>query len=166
MRNTLKIFCALVAISFLFLGCSPEKKEEAPVRRDPAPDFRLQDLSQNSVALSSYQGRHPVLLLFWATWCPYCRQELARMNQKYRELAKDGLVFLAVDVREAAEKVNIFMQSHNLTFRVLLDTDTRVAEAYGLVGIPTYVLIGKKGSVLFKDNAFPQQYQELISRER
>lgn len=125
-------------------------------------DFTLKDLNNNEISLSNYRDKQPVLLFFWATWCPYCRRELKVLNSRYALLTKEGWVVLAIDVGEPAYRVNNFIKNYALTFPVLLDKDTAIAELYDILGIPTYVVIDKEGDIVFKDNYFPQKYNELI----
>lgn len=129
-----------------------------------APDFKLQDLNNNLVTLSSYRDKQPVLLFFWTTWCPFCRKELKALNDMYAQLLKDGIGVLSINIGESSEKVNNFLKKYSLTFKVLLDQDNEVAYSFGLLGVPTYFLINKKGYIVFKDYYFPQgEYKDLIS---
>ncbi len=128
-----------------------------------APDFTLQDLSQNTLTLSSYRDKQPVMLLFWTTWCPYCRSELKTLKDNYETLKKDGVGLLAIDSAELPAKVGNFIKNYNLPFRVFLDQDGRVAGSYGILGVPTYIYIDKKGHVVSKGHYFSEEmYKELI----
>lgn len=132
-----------------------------------APDFKLRDIYQNTYILSSYRDKQPVLLFFWATWCPFCQKELRALNQSYAELAEDGLEVLAINVGELPDTVSSFVASYYLAYRVLLDIDESVASFYGIVGLPTYVLIDQKGYVTFQDNYLPyREYKDLISKTK
>jgi len=131
-----------------------------------APEFKLKDIYGNTVSLNNYKDKQAVLLLFWTSWCPYCRKELKLVNEKYTELVADGTEVLAINIGEPVDKVTNFVKSYNLTFRVLLDEDTNVAEAYELLGIPTYIIIDKKGYIRYKDYTFPaEKYKELILKK-
>ncbi|MCX5703901.1 MAG: TlpA disulfide reductase family protein [Candidatus Omnitrophica bacterium] len=171
---------SLLAI-FIFLSLSCAKKttveEQPPIQmQEPAAvvetkakrfglaqDFILKDLNQNTVILSSYKNKQPVLLFFWTTWCPYCRGELKVLNGIYPELTKEGWEVFAIDVDEPAYRVESFLESYGLIFKVLLDKDAAVMESYGLFGVPTYVLVDKEGYIVFKDHYFPKgEYKKLI----
>jgi peroxiredoxin len=129
-----------------------------------APDFKLQDIKGNSVSLSSYLGKEAVILLFWTTWCPYCRKELKNLNGIYQELKKEGFEVLAVNVGEALYKVDNFTRDYQLNYKVLLDKDISVAYSYGLVGVPFYLIIDKQGKVRFADSYFPHnEYKKLAA---
>jgi len=130
-----------------------------------APDFKLKDLSNNEVALSGFRGTKPVLLLFWTTWCPYCRDQLKEISDRYQQLTGEGLQVLAVNVGETESHVKSFARSRNLSYSVLLDRSSDTARSYGILGIPTYILIDKKGEIVSRSNGFPEgQYKDLIKK--
>lgn len=130
-----------------------------------APDFTLYDIYQDAYTLSGYRDKQPVLLLFWTTWCPFCRKELTVLNGMYSSLAADGIEVLSVNIGELPNTVENFVQNYSLAYRILLDRDSRVATLYGLIGVPSYVLINKKGEVVFKDNYFPAiEYKDFLDR--
>jgi peroxiredoxin len=138
------LLLAVVAAS----GCT---KHEAPVAEGSvAPDFTLQDLSGKPVQLASLRGK-VVLLNFWATWCPPCREEvpsLVRLNQ-----AMQGKPFqmLAVSVDEGGKNaVETFFKKGGATLPALLDTDAKVARLYGTTGVPETFVIDPKGVILKK----------------
>jgi peroxiredoxin len=128
-----------------------------------APDFSLQDLNKNTYTLSSYRSKQPVILFFWTTWCHFCRRELKMLKDIYPQLQKDGAELLAISVKEPAYKVDNFLKGYVLNFKVLLDRYATVAAAYDILGVPTFVLIDKKGRIVFRTNYFPKEkYKELI----
>jgi peroxiredoxin len=130
-----------------------------------APNFKLRDLYKFEYTLSDYRDKQPVVLFFWTTWCPFCRKELTTLNNRYLELVRSGIELFAIDVGESAEKVDRTAKSYSLAFKVLLDQATLVAQAYNILGVPTYVLIDKKGRIVFTGNNFPEaKYKESISK--
>jgi len=153
-----------VAVSILMLTVFLSVEFAIASEWEMAPDFSLPDINNNIVTLSSYKDKKPVLLFFWTTWCPYCRRELRALNYRSPELIKDGLEILSINVGESPNKVKSFIKSYYLAYRVILDEDTNVAYSYRLIGVPTYVLIDKRGHVVFKGNSFPEEtYKDLVS---
>ncbi len=146
---------------FLILAQAVSAAEELRL----APDFKLADAYNKEYSLSSYKEKQPVILLFWATWCPFCRKELSGLKDRYPQLVKQGFELFAVDVGESESKVDKFAKANSLNFKILLDKDTRVAESYDVLGIPTYILIDKAGHIISVDHSFPEeQYKELIKK--
>ncbi len=130
------VLCMVGAIARLDEGLKPG---------EPAPNFTLESLDGKSIKLSELKGK-PVFLDFWATWCGPCRRALPH-TQAFSEKYKDKAHIFAVNVREQKETVQAFMERNKYTFPVLMDTDGAVASAYGVRGIPHFVLIDAKGNV-------------------
>lgn len=127
-----------------------------------APAFELEDIQKNRISLTDYKDKQPVLLFFWTTWCPFCRKELLALNEGYSQLRKDGVAVVAINVGESAQKVSSYIKKNPLMFGIFLDKDTETANSYGIFGVPTYILIDKKGQIVFKGNSFPSDYKGLV----
>lgn len=156
MRNIKSYFFGLILCASFAMPLEAKELSQAP-------DFTLNDTRQESVTLSSYKGKSAVLLFFWATWCPFCREELKTLNSRYADLVKDNVEVLAIDIGESQYRVEKFIRSYALLFRMLLDKDSSVAYSYDIVGVPTLVLIDKKGKVVFQGHTFPKEYKKLLA---
>ena len=153
----------LVVLSLMlvqnFLFAAQPIRTETP---ELATNFTLLDLENKKFSLSDFKGK-PLILFFWTTWCPYCRKGLKLLNTLHAQFLQNGVELVAINVEEPADKVQRFIGSYPLSYRVLLDTDTKVAQAFGILGVPTYILINKEGRIVFNNNYFPQEeYQDLI----
>jgi len=113
----------------------------------PAPEFSLKDLSDQPVALSSFRDRKVVVLDFWATWCGPCRMAMPDLQELHDKFKDDGLEILSVNQGESAEQVRHFIEHKKYSFHVVLDPDTAVGDQYGVRGIPTLVVMNKRGVV-------------------
>ena len=164
MRKYFKLLFIFVVIS-VFSVSYMQAKEPGVEGKNIAMDFKLQDLNQNTFTLSSYKDKQAVILFFWTTWCPLCRNELRLLKGIYPELKKENLQLLAIDVGEPAYIVDKAVKDNALNFTVLLDRDTTLAWSYGIFGVPTYFIVDKGGFIVFKDHYFPKEkYKELISK--
>jgi cytochrome c-type biogenesis protein len=119
--------------------------------RPTAPEIILKDLNGKTVKLSDYRGK-VVILNFWASWCPPCREEMPELDQANKEFEKSNdAVLLSVDltdgVRETVEKANKFISDNKYSMRVLLDTEGLAADEYEITNIPTTYIIDKQGKV-------------------
>ena len=121
--------------------------ETHPMVGKAAPEFQLSSLDGKPVKLSDYLGTNVVVLDFWATWCAPCRRGLPMESRIAAEKASSGVVFFAVNQGEDAERVRRFMEKNRLQFTVLMDRDQKVAEEYGVKGIPQTVIIGRDGKI-------------------
>lgn len=109
-----------------------------------APDFELPDESGKLYRLSDYRGRL-VVLNFWATWCPPCREEMPSMERARRAVASDGIVLLAVNVGEDADTIFSFTASYPVQFPLLMDRHEKVIKQYPVIGLPTTFVIDPDG---------------------
>jgi peroxiredoxin len=109
-----------------------------------APDFELKTLTGDSVKLSDLKGKK-VMLNFWATWCPPCKEEMPAMEKLHKEAGED-LLILAVNIDPHLD-VQGFVNENKLTFQILLDTDDTVNEKYQILSIPTTYFIDSKGII-------------------
>jgi peroxiredoxin len=122
-------------------------KQTGPITGLFAPDFLLNDvISGNQVRLSNYNGQ-PVLLFFWATWCPHCANEVSSVQSVYGEYKGKGLVILAVDVGESAAKARSYRSARSLTFTMLNDSSQTVATGYRVTGFPTHFFVASNGQI-------------------
>ncbi len=112
-----------------------------------APDFELPNSDGQPVRLTSLRGK-PVLLNFWAQWCPPCRTEMPDLDALYQDSQDRGLVVLSINTddpdRTAAET---FVQDEGLTFPILWDHDKQVYDQYNLKGLPTSYFIDRRGII-------------------
>jgi peroxiredoxin len=146
MRKRVVALCVLlVAFSF---GCSPEKESGAEVG-DVAPGFVLKDVDNREVRLADYKNKEAVHLVFWATWCPYCPDDMENLRDAYKRLQKKGVAVLAINVglNDSVEKARRFREKHKLPYPVLFDQQGIVSGSYGVLGVPTNITVDKEGIV-------------------
>ena len=140
--------------------------EVAPVQVGAtAPEFRVVDLaSGDSVSLRErYRGK-VTLVNIWATWCVPCRTEMPAMEQLYTALAPRGFAIAAVSIDEGPpEDVRKFGQELNLSFDLLQDRSTRVAQLYQTTGVPENFLLDRRG-VIVKRVIGPQDWSSPANR--
>lgn len=110
------------------------------------PDFKLSTLDGRTVSLRDFRGS-PVMLNFWASWCPPCRYEMPFFQQIWEEWHGKGLVILAVNIGESAVTAKQFVDDSGFTFPVLLDTSQDVALNYNIRSIPTTFFLDEAGVI-------------------
>jgi peroxiredoxin len=141
--------CALVLLALCVApGCT---KQEAPaIEGKLAPDFTLKDLSGRPVQLSTLKGK-VVLVNFWATWCPPCREEVPSMLKMNQAMQGKPFQWLAVSIDEGGKgAVTDFMKKAGADMPALLDTDGAVSRRYGTTGVPETFVIDTKGVIMKK----------------
>ena len=144
--------CVCSMIAFIVLASSPGQNpawsmgERPPAVGPTATDFGLPDLDGRQIRLSDYRGKM-VLLNFWATWCKPCTTEMPAMQAAYDKLRDHGLVVLAVNELEDTAKVRQHIETYGHTFPVLMDRSNKVANMFGVFGLPVTVFIDQNGVV-------------------
>lgn len=157
---------AIAALLFLLCGASlagPDRLisgggEAAATQgagSDRPADFTLPDLDGRPVTLRRFLGEKLVLLVFWATWCPECKAAIPEINALTTGPLAEKLQIFGLDYRESREKVARAVTSRGIRYPVLLDERGQAAKAYGVVGIPTYVLIDRRGNVVYREHVLP-----------
>ena len=137
-----------------------------PVVGTPAEDFQLVDLTGKTQSLNNYRGK-VVLLNFWATWCKPCTKEMPAMQVTYDKLADKGFVVLAINELEDEAKVREHITQYGHTFPVLMDRDNKVANQFGVYGLPVSFFIDEGGVVreYIKGGLLTEQkISEVVSR--
>lgn len=127
----------------------PQEGTEEPTKV-AAIDFTMLDTEGNSVNLSDYYGK-PIVLNFWASWCPPCKSEFPHFEKAYSEIG-DDVTFIMISLidgqRETQEKANSFISDNGYTLPVYFDVDQEAAYIYQISSIPTSLFIDKEGYVV------------------
>ena len=166
------ILAIVLCVALLFGGSLTAKAqnnrptpEQATIVKDgqKAPDFEVQMFDGSTIKLSDLKGK-VVLLNFWATWCPPCRAELARVEKDIIEKFKgEPFVFVPVSRGEKKETVAAFREKMGYTFPMGLDTDSSVYKLYAETCIPRNFLIDKNGVVVKASVGYDEaEFAELI----
>ena len=148
------IFIFAFALAALNLNCT----QATSLDQGTAPDFSLLSLENEEVTLSQFRGKEAVMLVFGATWCPYCVEEIPELKEIYNNYKDKGLRILYIDIQESREKVESFAKSRSIPYTVLLDASGEVANAYGVRGIPHQAVINKDGTIYYQG---PRPYEGL-----
>ena len=162
----------IAALILLLPGCGNRTKKNADQEieattlvkaGDTAPDFTAEMLDGEKITLSPLRGK-VVLLNFWATWCPPCREELTRVQRDIVDrFAGRDFVFLPVSRGETRSEVEEFRRRTGYGFAMGLDPEQRIYDRYATNYIPRNFLIGKDGKVVEATIGYePEEFDALI----
>jgi thiol-disulfide isomerase/thioredoxin len=148
----MKRLVLLLLIALVVAGCTKEKKESgsAPaVTGNPALDFSLSGPAGDT-RLSALKG-NLLLVHFWATWCPPCREELPSLAKLNSQMAGKPFRLLAISIdKDGNPAVQKLFGQLGITLPVLLDPSSEVAKQYGITGVPETFIISPAGEILKK----------------
>ncbi len=155
--RALALILCLLPVAALAAGPALTRGLTPVEPRVPAPDFQLADLDGKRLRLSELRGK-AVILNFWATWCPPCRKEMPSMERAWRGIRERGepIVLIAVNVGEDADTVFGFTARMDLSFPILLDERSEVADRYrrltgiGTMALPTTFVIDPQRRVAYR----------------
>ena len=143
-----------------------------PTRRNPAlanllkvgseaPDWTLKTPSGRAVTLSKLRGKI-VLIDFWATWCGPCKAAMPTLQELHEKYKGKPVVVVGINTWERADPA-AFMKKNKLSYGLLLKGDA-VARAYGVLGIPTFYLIGPDGKILYASSGFDPTSETAVAK--
>lgn len=138
---------AVVVVGVYFRGGGDRPGGPAGLVGQQAPSFAVPKLGGGEAGLADYRGRIVVMNL-WASWCPPCRAEMPDLERLYLAYRSRGVVVLGVDQGESAERTQRFAQSLGITYPILLDQDQRYGRVYAALGLPTTLIVDRRGVVV------------------
>lgn len=152
MRNSIhKILVALLMLVFLPSAVLAVQQGQMLV------PFKGSDLDGKPIDLAQIIGSKPVMLVFWASWCPSCKTEVPKINQLADKFRARGMEFVAVNVgyNDSVERAQAFARKTGMTYPAIFDGSGKITEKYQLQGVPTIIIADKKGKILFRNFATP-----------
>jgi len=155
---------SIVALGAFWAACSSgsgQRKVQAGV----AADFRLNDIAGKAVSLAEFKGKRPVLVHFGATWCPFCHAQVPPLGKLREKYTAEELAILSVDPNEAADVVRKYVSDNSIKYTMLVDGDGKVADLYGVTGVPQNFLVDRDGNIVARGVPLPESdIAKLVGR--
>lgn len=129
----------------------------------PALDVTLPRSDGTSASLMSARQGGKAILIFWATWCPHCREELERINQLLPQMEEKGIKIILVNVGESREEINAYFERRQINLISFMDEENVLQEPYDLVGIPTVVFVSAEGNILSSSHEIPSDFDAIFT---
>ncbi len=159
-------FVLILNVAFSLLSCSKSEHGAVSGTSAAAPSFTLSDLQKHTVSLEDYKNR-VVMLEFFASWCPPCRMSAPEIKSVYEKYKDKGLVVLAISIDkgpDAEDAVRSFVKEFDLPYPALMD-DGKASSRYGVVSIPTSVVIDKQGNIRNRHIGLSPDFSTTLSKE-
>jgi thiol-disulfide isomerase/thioredoxin len=129
------------------------------------PAAAVQTLDGKTIDLSSYVGKGPVLIEFWATWCPNCKElEPALLATQKKYASRVRFVGVAVSVNQSPAKVKAYVAKHGIRHDILFDANGKAAEAYDVPATSYVVVLDGKGKVVYTGLGGKQDLEAAVKK--
>jgi cytochrome c biogenesis protein CcmG/thiol:disulfide interchange protein DsbE len=145
-RTGLIIAFAVILALLALLGWGLKKVQAGPVDRGIAPEISLTSFNGQKFTLSEHRG-HVVIVNFWASWCPPCREEAAYLEQTWRKYEDQDVIFMGVDWVDTEKEALAYIREFDITYINGPDVATRAAQAYNIQGVPETFFVAKNGEL-------------------
>lgn len=157
-----KRFAPFFLLFFFFLPLTVHAIEVG----DIIPSFAGTGMDGKRVDLSTVIGKQPIMLVFWASWCPNCKQEVPKINALYKKYSTRNMTFIGVNVgfNDSVDRARAFMEKTKMSYPVLFDKKGNVAKQYKVQGVPTVIVADTKGRVVFKSYGVPEITDETFKQ--
>ena len=159
MRFSIKFLLVLLFISFTGLGLCQEKNS-------PAPDFTGKTSNGKQIKLSDYHGK-VVLIDFWASWCPPCREEMPELVKFYKEHRDSDFTLIAVNIDDKSSNMENFLDKlfPEPEFPIIVDNHQQIPPLFNIEAMPTTIFIDKKGEIRYRHDGFKKDYVSDFNKE-
>lgn len=124
-------------------------------------DLDLRSPNGERISLIPYIGRKTVVVVFWATWCPICKEEVPHL-QKLN--SNPNLKVIAVNEGESIRKVSGFITENNIGYQVVMDPKASLAKAFGVPGMPYCVIVDKSGVITYRNSGLPANLDTYLQQ--
>lgn len=130
----------------LLLGWGLRLRASGPVESGVAPDFSLTTFDGETITLSKLRGQ-VVIINFWASWCPPCRDEAAYLEATWRKYRDRGVILIGVDYVDTESNARAYLEEFDITYPNGPDVGQEIALAYRIKGVPETFYVDKEGQL-------------------
>ena len=161
--KTIKLMLALLVLGIITVtlatGCSyiqnirslysGQPDEEVVITGEYENNFTLEDIEGDEVSLSDFSA-DVIVLNFWATWCPPCKQEIPDFIAAYNKYKDEGVRFIGVSNEDAAT-IKSFAGEYGINYILLVDRNSVIMNDWGIRAIPTTFILDGNGQIIYKN---------------
>lgn len=144
---TILIYAVVFGL-LLIVGSRLIKVQAGQLKSGKAPDFSITSFSGETITLGEQQGKI-VVINFWASWCPPCREEAAYLEATWRKYQDQGVLFIGIDYADTETEALAYLDEFDITYFNGPDLGTRISQAYNMQGVPETFVIDQNGEIYY-----------------
>ncbi len=143
--SSLLVYGLVFGLLTLF-GWKLVQVNSSQVESGTAPNFTITSFDGETITLSELRGQ-VVIINFWASWCPPCREEAAYLEATWRKYQDQGVVFIGVDYADTEKEALAYLEEFDITYFNGPDIGTRISHDYRMDGVPETYYVAKNGEL-------------------
>lgn len=163
LRSTFLILFFFSSPSVWAMGHLSTPTVNSPLLGKAAPDVVLTESDGTSSSVIASRQGNKAILVFWATWCPHCYEDMGTINESLASIEQKGIKVILVDVGETKEEVKKYFNRRQMKLVSFVDENSFLQETYHLAGVPTLMFIDEKGIIRNVTHEFPTDYANYFS---
>ncbi len=147
LRRVVQMVILALLVGFLvLLALGMRRSALGPVSEGQAPPFTLQLYDGGQFSLTDHRG-HVVVINFWASWCPPCREEAPVLERVWRRYKDKGVMFVGVGYLDTEPEALAYIEEFDLTYPNGPDIGTKISRAYRIRGVPETFFVNREGQI-------------------
>ncbi len=161
MKKIISIIGVFVFIAGFALPCMAQSANKpAGTPGGQAIDFTLKNLAGKEINLmKDFAKKKVIILVFSATWCPYCVQEIPALKAIYNKYNFKGVEIIHIDPQESRDRVQRLVDKYKIPYPVLLDEKGEITGKYKILGLPTIIYLDQKRNIKWRSSGGEQDYE-------
>jgi cytochrome c biogenesis protein CcmG, thiol:disulfide interchange protein DsbE len=164
------VFAVVIGV-LLFFAIGLRARTEAQPSAGVAPDFQITSFDGQPYQIAQLKGK-VVVLNFWASWCPPCRDEAAFLEKTWRQYKDRGVIFIGVDYVDTESAAKDYLKQYSITYFNGVDLGSEISQKYRIKGVPETYFIGKDGNLagnslgpITRDSGYMTETQFVLKLE-
>ncbi len=119
--------------------------------------FIAKDLDGNTINLSQYIGKNPIMLVFWASWCPSCKAEVPKVNALVEKYSSQGMKFFSINIgaNDSVRRATKYAKKIGMNYPIIFDEQQEITNQYRIMGVPTIIIADSKGTIQYWNHGVP-----------
>lgn len=124
---------------------------------DRLPTFEAETLNGKTFRTNDLVDNQALFVVFWTTWCPQCLLEIPKIKKTFSEFEPKGMSFLAINagVNDSKKKAEHYVKRFEIPYPVVFDEGSKITRQMGVKGVPTVIIVDKKGIIRYRANLAP-----------